>query len=312
MRLYGNVLLWMFTVSAAFGGDLPAYNFLRNDVSARASAMGGSFVSMTNDPNLLFYNPAGLATITNQQISLGYTKFLLDIHLGSLAYANELSDIGMLGIGVNYVNYGSFDGRNDLGIETGTFNAGDAAFSLSLARTYEENLYYGITAKIIHSSIEQYSSSALGFDFGILYSIPGDNPITLGAALTNAGTQLSAFDTQKESLPLELRIGGTIKPQHLPLLLNLNFTKLTEAQSNFINHFSSFTLGGEFTASKTLRFRFGYSNEKRKELKIGTSAGLTGFSFGGGLVLNSIRIDYAFNSLGKIGSLNRITVGIDI
>jgi hypothetical protein len=47
-------------------------------------------------------------------------------------------------------------------------------------------------------------------------------------------------------------------------------------------------------------------------MKIGTSAGMAGFSFGGGIVLESIRFDYGYTSLGKIGSLNRVTVGMDL
>jgi hypothetical protein len=33
------------------------YGFLRNDISARAAALNGSFVSMIDDPVGIFYNP---------------------------------------------------------------------------------------------------------------------------------------------------------------------------------------------------------------------------------------------------------------
>jgi len=39
-------------------GERPTYQFLQNDVSARASAMAGSVVSLYGDPSGLFYNPA--------------------------------------------------------------------------------------------------------------------------------------------------------------------------------------------------------------------------------------------------------------
>ena len=37
--------------------------FLNIDVGARASAMGGAFVTMSNDASDVFYNPAGLGNI---------------------------------------------------------------------------------------------------------------------------------------------------------------------------------------------------------------------------------------------------------
>jgi hypothetical protein len=305
-------ILILLTAIRTFAGDRPTYEFLRSDVSARASAMAGSFVSMTNDPNTIFYNPASLATLTDPQVSLGFTKHLLDINIGSLSYGLKTEELGMIGFGVSYVNYGSFKQTNDLGTELGTFGAGDLAVMASISRPLDENLYYGVTAKFIYSSIADYNSTAVAADVGILYLIQTENPISLGATISNIGTQLSAYGSTKESLPLEISIGGSIKPQHLPLLLNVNFNNLNNDRVSFLDRFSAFTVGGEFTLSKVLRFRFGYNNESRKELKIGSTAGLAGFSFGGGLVLTSMKIDYAFNSLGKIGSLNRISIGIDI
>lgn len=304
-----STIIFSFTALAA---DRPTYDFLCHDVSARASAMAGSFVSMDGDPVGMFYNPATIGTVINPQAVFGYTSHLLDINEGFASYAQEFEDIGAVGFGVNYINYGTFDKTDLFANKLGTFGAGDMAVSLSVARPFEENLYYGVTGKFIYSSIAEYSSSAMAMDIGVMYLLPGDNPISLGISLTNVGTQLDPYYETKESLPVELKIGGTIKPQHLPLRLNLNFRKLNDDADSFIKRFNAFTVGGEFTLSKALRFRFGYNNEQRKELKIGTSAGMAGFSLGGGLVLKNLRLDYSYSSFGLIGNISRVTLALDV
>lgn len=295
-----------------FGGDRPTYQFLQTDVSARAAAMGGSFISMSGDPTGVFYNPASIATATAPVAAFGYTSHLLDINAGFAAYTTEMKDIGVIGIGVNYVDYGSFDETDVLANKLGTFSAGDLALSLSAANTLDENLYYGVTGKFIYSSIAEAASSALAADAGLLYLIPGEDPISLGLSVSNLGVQLDSYAGKKEPLPLDIRLGGTIKPQHLPLQLSLNFHKLNEEQRSFLDKFTLFTVGGEFTLSKALRFRFGYNNERRKELKVGSSAGMTGFSFGGGLVLKTMRLDYSYTAYGVIGTISRISVALDM
>jgi hypothetical protein len=56
----------------------------------------------------------------------------------------------------------------------------------------------------------------------------------------------------------------------------------------------------------------GYSNEQRKELKMGTGAGLAGISLGGGIILGDYVVDYAYNSYGSIGGLHRISIGMNL
>ncbi|MBP9211465.1 MAG: PorV/PorQ family protein, partial [Bacteroidetes bacterium] len=194
----------------------------------------------------------------------------------------------------------------------GTFTAGDLAASVSLSQAFEENLYYGVTGKFIYSSIADARSAALAADLGLIYRIPGNDPITFGVTIANLGAQLNAYGSVREPLPLDIRIGGSIKPQHLPLLLNVNFHKLNEERSSFLDRFTVFTVGGEFTLSKALRFRFGYNNERRKELKVSSTSRLTGFTFGGGLVLKSLRLDYSYNAYGILGNVSRIAVAMDI
>ena len=57
-----------------------------------------------------------------------------------------------------------------------------------------------------------------------------------------------------------------------------------------------------------LQFRVGYNNEQRKDLNLGTTSGLTGFSAGLGVTVKEYRLDYALSSLGSIGTLHRVSV----
>jgi hypothetical protein len=301
----GIVAVTWTTISIAGSGT--TYDFLRNDVGARAAALAGSFVSVTEDATVLFYNPAALSTLGTPQGSLGFFKHLLDINSGYLSYSQSIADIGTIGGGIIFTNYGSFDETDDIGNTLGTFSANDLALVAGFSNILDENLYYGVNLKFIYSRIAGYSSTGLAGDVGILYRVP-DSRVTLGASIRNIGAQLSSYLTTRENLPLDVAIGASVVPRGLPLLLNLNFHKLNEEVDTFGDRFRAFSIGGEFTLSRVLQVRFGYDNERRKELKIGTSAGLAGFSGGLGITISEYTVDYALSSLGKVGSLHRISI----
>lgn len=295
------------SATVACGQSNTVYSFLRYDVGARAAAMAGSFVSVTNDPATLFYNPAGIPTQDVPRGSVGFFKHLLDINAGYAVYSQEIPEIGYFAAGIQYTNYGSFDETDDLGNTLGTFSASDLAITVGYGGTLEENLYYGGAVKFIHSSIAGYGSSGAAADAGILYVIPQSH-LALGASIRNLGAQLSTFAGVNERLPIDFTLGASVVPRGLPLLLNLNFHKLNEDPGGFIDRFRTFTVGGEFTLSRVLQLRFGYNNEQRKDLKTGTTAGLAGFSAGLGITVADYRVDYALSSLGTIGNLHRVSV----
>jgi len=294
--------------SEAREGD-KTYSFLRLDHSARAAALGGSFVSMTDDAAILFYNPAGLGTLTSRQVSFGYLKHVLDINAGHVAYGQEFRDWGWIGAGVIYINYGSFTQTDVVGNKLGTFRANELAGLLGYSGTLYQKLHYGVTLKLVYSSIADARSLAIAGDVGMLYDIPSQQ-IAIGASLLNLGRQVNAYQTTREDLPLELKVGVSKRLEHLPLLLNLNFHRLNESTEDFATRFRAFSVGGEFTVTQAVQLRFGYNNEQRRDLKIGTSAGLAGLSFGGGFTSGRYRFDYAYSSLGKIGELHRISLGV--
>jgi len=304
------LILTFFSLNKNFSQQRPAYDFLRVDPSARASALAGAFETYTNDPNIIFFNPAGLSTIEGKKVSASFGKYLLDINFGTAAFNMKYKDIGWFGIGVKYFNYGTFDYMDENGTATGgTFGANDLMVSLGYSNYIYDEVNYGINVKYIYSNIAEYSSSAVGFDFGLLYMIPSQQ-MNLGLSVNNFGSQLSSYIDTKEKLPLDVRVGISKKLEHLPVNLSLSFSNLNEEKEKFIQHFKSFSIGGEFTFSDNVLARIGYSNEKRQDLKLGTSLGIAGFSAGLGIkFLDKYSFDYSLNSLGKVGSTHRFNLG---
>jgi hypothetical protein len=283
------------------------YDFLRLDLSARAAALGGTFVSNTDDPNVIFYNPAGLKMLTGSPISFSFLKYLLDINFASITYSTEFEDIGRVAAGIKYANYGTFPYTDEFGYKYGEYSAGEAAFILGYSNIIDQNFYYGVNAKFIYSSIADRSSSAIALDLGLDYNIPAQE-LSIGFAILNAGTQLSSYYSTKENLPLDVTVGASKKLAHVPLRFSLDFHRLNDDQSDFISHLRAFTVGAEFTLSKVLTLRLGYDNMKRQDLTIGTLAGIAGFSAGLGAVIKGYSFDYGFSSLGAIGALHRISL----
>ena len=64
-----NKVVFLFLTLIVFGSfsySQNTYDFLRLDGSARAGALGGSFVSNNDDADVIFYNPAGIELLAGK------------------------------------------------------------------------------------------------------------------------------------------------------------------------------------------------------------------------------------------------------
>ena len=157
------ILILVFRISA-FAQE--TFKFLQLDQSPRASALAGSFVSNNDDPNVIFYNPAGIAYLKDSPVSFSFVKHLLDINSAAFSYSHNFEGIGRFGAAIQYINYGTFDGRTIDGIETGEFGAGEFAAIVGYSNLLGENFYYGANIKFIFSGIADRSSTGLAADLG--------------------------------------------------------------------------------------------------------------------------------------------------
>ena len=304
------IILILFSFNNSFSQQ-STYQFLNLDMSARAASLAGSFVANNDDPDVIFYNPAGLELLDKNPVSFSFVKHLLDINLASLSYSTVINNLGRFGGAIQYINYGTFTGFDEFGNKTGDYGAGEFALTLGYANLLDNNFAYGINVKLIYSKLADRSSSAAAFDVGLHYSIPS-NLTDIGFSILNVGTQMSSYYSTKENLPLDIVLGISKKMEHVPLRLSLDFHNLNEQQDSFFQKFKAFSLGAEFYLSKVLELRFGYNNQMRNDLTIGQTAGLAGFDIGLGVNITNYRFDYGFSSLGMIGAIHRISVSTNL
>ncbi len=294
------VLLLNVTVIAG-SGTSAGFEFLRTPIGARPSAMAGAFVSTTGDIHALYFNPAGLSTISGRVATATYLHHVLDFQSGFAGYCQSLQGVGQLAVGIAYMSYGEFDATDINGQKIGNFNAGSLAFTSALARPITHQLLAGVAAKVIHTTIDQYSSTALAVDLGLIYQAPFFGGMNIGLGVFNLGQALTAFIDTKDPLPLNFAAGFSKKLAHLPLEYQVAVTK-------YIDDDFQVRVGGEFTLSEGFFLRLGYTTQGRDQ-KIGANGDqFAGFSTGLGLHWRQMQFDYGLSSFGAIGYLNRATI----
>ncbi|MCL4510894.1 MAG: type IX secretion system protein PorQ [Bacteroidetes bacterium] len=289
----------------AFGQTV--YQFLNLDVSAREASLAGSVMARTDDPTGFYYNPALSVASKDREVTFGFLKHILDINAGYLFSTFHFPDKGYFGVGVGYINYGSFTTTDEMGNEYGTFSAGDAVLTLNYSNYLADNFSYGVNVKGIYSSIASANSAAAAFDVGLYYNFP-DNLFGVGFSILNVGKQLSTYGTAKESLPFNVRIGVSKQLEHLPVILNLAFQRLGDSNLSASDKLRSFVVGADFLLSDNFHVRVGYDNLEHQQMKVGLSSGIEGLSFGVGLKFYGYGFDYSYSSWGKIGAINRVNL----
>lgn len=335
MKKLSIFLLFTSFLGYSQAGGEEVFAFLNFPTSARQAALGGSVLTFTDDVNQPTWNPASISSKIDNQISLNYVNYLLEINYLSAAYAYTFNEhVGTFHTGLTYLNYGTFIAADEAGNETGTFKAYDLAFSLGYAyQIPHSDFYIGANAKIINSVIEQYSSFGLAADVGILYHNEM-KPYRFAAVLRNGGAQLKSYDGTQEPLPLQIQVGGSYQLEHVPIRLygtldNLQKWQLayvnpsdgtTDLEGNTINEEPTFlnnlmrhvVIGAELFPDKGFTLRTGYNFQRAEELGLNQVRTFAGFTFGFGLRVKRFKLNYAFSKYHPIADSHSFSLGINL
>ncbi|QKG51343.1 type IX secretion system protein PorQ [Hymenobacter sp. BRD67] len=328
-HLSAFLLLLPFAAQAQLGGRA-AFPFLELPPSAQVAALGGMTASTrSSDPTQFFANPALLNADMDHAAAVSYVSYVTDIKQSTAAYAFNTQKSGRFGLGLTYLNYGSFDSYDAAGNVLSTFSVNE--YALAAADSYTKGKFtFGLTGKLVVSGIA--GNRAVGFagDAGVLYK-PNEQDFTVGLVMKNAGYMLKPYTAAaREPLPLDVQLGTTIKPEHMPLRFTFTAHHLQQwdiqyldpnssttnangdtvrAKKNFGDNLARhLTVGAELLLGKGLSLRMGYNHLQARELRLDNVGGGAGFSFGAMVKISQFQLDYTYATLQAAGSSNYFTL----
>lgn len=275
--------------------------FLLVPVGGRAVAMGGAYTGLAEDPYALHYNPAALAR-SPRELTFAHNEYILDLSQEYMAYAHPLS-VGVLGIAVNYFDYGDFDRTTHAAgfagvaaptgyLAQGRFGAGNLALSVGYARAMgDAGFHVGAAAKYIQQDIDNFSGQSAAADLG-LYWRRGDGPLSLGLSVLNVGDKLKT-GRRADPLPIAIRFGAAWRVLPERFTISGDVVKVS-GDDDLQGH-----VGGEYWIASVLALRVGYSSV--------SDAG-TGFTAGVGVRVDRFGLDYAFADEDDLDNAHRIAI----
>ncbi len=333
------VLLLSFLLSASVFsqiGGRAVYQFLNLAQSPRQAALGGKTVTVVDyDVNQAFYNPATINADMHKRLSVNYGSYYGEVSYGTAAYAYTYDrHLQTFHAGINYINYGTFEGRDELGNLTSDFTGSEAALSLGYAYNIPwTDMFVGANVKLISSTLESYNSWGTAVDLGFLY-VDYDNDINYGLTVRNLGFQIKPYEDTNEKLPLAIDAGISQLMENVPIRWHVTFENLQqwniafsnpnraqgsldggseeEKVSFFNNALRHLILGAELFPEKGFNLRLGYNFRRSEELRILDQRNFSGISVGFGLRFGKVKFDYSYSRYTVAANTSLFGLMIDV
>lgn len=279
-------------------------DFIEISENAKISALGGNNISLNENQNYFFSNPA-LISFNQDRISMNYLNYILDINSSSILYSDSIKFIGNYGIGIKYFSHGKFNGYDMFGNSLGDFYPKEIMITFGKSIKLS-NLFIGTNIKYFNSRIYNNSSSGFLSDIGMIYFPYKEKQLSIGLVIANFGI---IFNNNNIELPTTLKIGSTFKPEHMPLRFSLTYVK---PYKYLYNYFHNISFGVEALISKFINLQIGYNRKMDKGFVLPNSEKIRGLSYGIELIFKKINFNYSKVILNSISSSNSISINFNI
>jgi hypothetical protein len=270
-------------------------DFLNIPFVPKIVSMGNSGVSITDDVYAININPAGLSSVSSEQLSTVYNSLYEEIYQFWTGFCYPTKKYS-LGLSINYLGMSEFQGYNAVGGKEDYVTASDSVISFTYSRYISKNknknfLSSGITGKYITEILDNIQSSVLACDIGFLYKTKF---INYALVIQNLGDTIK-FDEVPFELPKRCIFSINYNPKKLNLVMDIIYSPDLNPYLN---------LGIEYNINNLLFLRSGYT-------KIGINMNdylESPFSCGFGIKLNKIsrnifdelKLDYSFSEINML------------
>ena len=335
-----KLLLYSFcficSVSYSQIGGKYTYQFLNLVTSPRQAALGGKVITIYDDDvNQAHFNPGTINAEMDNHLALNYGSYYKEVSYGTASYAYTYDrHLQTFQAGINYVNYGNFDGYDENGQPTASFTGSEIALSFGYAYTIPNTaIRIGANAKLISSNLESYSSFGGAIDIGALF-IDEKNDVNWGLVIRNIGTQFTTYNGTNEKLPLEIIAGVSQELENVPIRWHLTLENLQQWNIAFANPeraessidgsstnekvtvinnaLRHVIMGVELFPKKSFNIRLGYNFRRAEELRILEQRNFSGVSLGFGLKFNKLKFNYSYSRYSLAGNTSLFGLTINL
>jgi len=254
---------------------------------ARAAAMGGAYTALAGDVSGAYYNPAGLAGMPRQEISLLHYPLYLGTYYNSVIYANPVLDFGTMGAGFFRVSSDRINLYTSSDFADGTAGFEEYKAMVSYARKVSNEFSIGLNANIYNLALAQKKAVGFGADLGVIYEpFPF---LRFGAVAHNLIAPSFSMNFENESLAQDYTLGAAylLKADPFRAVLSVDMDKQEKAGPRV-------RTGVEVEVFNSACIRAGYDENR--------------FTLGAGLKLYGAAIDYACIFNADTGPLSRFAL----
>ena len=297
-------------VSIHDGAGTTGAAFLKIDGGSRPVGMGGAFAGLANDINTIFWNPAGLTAVHDQELTAMQHFSFADINNQTIGYAQR---VDRLVWGASFLGSFTEIERRQGPTEDpdSTVTVGGFATGLSFAYPLGTAMSIGGTAKVISEQLDIQNAYGAAADVGVILRL-FDNHLGIGVAIQNAGVLDGG-----ENLPMALRAGVAYRMWKQPMVEEGTeetmpprelWAFVADANLPLIDANPSFHIGAERWFYDSVAARLGYQIGMNENPSNGLSLGVGVRRSGEDALANiDFQFDYAFVPDAYVGNAHRIS-----
>lgn len=338
MNYTSKIILFtmLFAFAKAYSQTSRAYSneFLNIGVDAAALGMSNAVVSQTGDVNSVYWNPAGLMRLEQQEIGLMHASYFANIAQYNYgAFAMPIDDVSAFGISIIRFSVDDILNTTQLIDEQGninydrisTFSNADWAFNLSYARESKlDGFTYGGSFKVIRRIIGDFAQSwGFGLDFGVQLQ---RGPWQFGVMARDITTTYNTWSIDEEAYA---QVQGAVDDQNQDLpettevtlpkvqigvsrVFEINYDHIITAEAGIIMRFiqtNDVISTPSFSAVPALGVQYGFADLVFVRGGVGNFQNIQGLdgttqlsvqpNIGVGFKYNGISIDYALTDIGN-------------
>jgi len=299
--------------------------FLQIPIGARATAMGGACVGLADDASAVFWNPAGIARVENNDVQFSSMRWLGAFDVNAASLVHSLGESGVLAASAVVLSMDRMEVTTE-SQPNGTgqfFDAQNLALGLTYARFLTDRFSVGVTGKYVYERIWNEVADGIAFDIGTQYRIDFQN-LTIAMSMTNFGgdlqfngPELNITYLRDKNFPASRLAPARYEPDAYPMPLHFQVG-----------------IGMDFYRSEVLSVRgavdAAHPSDNRERINAGIETtffdriSLRGgyryhyddesFTFGAGATLpfagSLLAFDYAYSIYDILPNVQRISVGI--